>query len=166
LEVILALGILVGALAVLGQLVQTGLRNAQMARDLSTAQLICETRLGEIYGGAASSQAASKSPVPGFPGWLVTVEQQAASSSQSAVGGQGAPAAQGFSGNVSLLKIHVTAEQDPSMQRNPVKFSLSQWMIDPSVTAVQLQPVVDPAATSASQSGSSQTGGSSSTQGQ
>jgi hypothetical protein len=155
LEVILALGILVGAMAVLGQLVQTGLRNAQMARDLSTAQLICETRLGEIYSGAASSQATNNSPVPEFPGWLVSVEQQAASSSQGALGGQGAPTAQGFSGNVSLLKIRVTAEQDPSMQRHPVKFSLSQWMIDPSVTAVQLQPVVDPTSTSTSQTGSS-----------
>jgi general secretion pathway protein I len=165
LEVILALGILVGALAVLGQLVQTGLRNAQMARDLSQAQLLCESRLAEIHSGAASSQPASKSPIQNFPGWLVTIEQQASSSSQSAVGGQGAPVAQGFSGTVNLLKLHVTVEQDPAEQRNPVKFSLTQWMIDPSVTAVQLQPVVDPATANGSQSGSSQTGGSSSTQG-
>jgi len=167
LEVILALGILVGALAVIGELVRSGLRNAQMARDLSLAQMLCETRLAEIHAGAASAEPAGKSPIADHPGWLASIERestsaQSASSSSSgqSASGQSASGSQNFTGTVSLLKIRVTVEQDPAEQRNPVKFSLSQWMIDPAVTAVQLQPPANPATTgSNSQSGGSQTSG-------
>lgn len=173
LEVILALGILVGALAVIGELVRTGLRNAQMARDLSQAQMLCETRLAEIHAGAASAEPAGKSPIPDHPGWLASVEREASSvqsgssgsssggASSSGSSGQSATGGQSFTGNVSLLKIRVTVEQDPAEQRNSVKFSLSQWMIDPAVTAVQLQPPVTPATTSNSQSSSSPSSGAS-----
>lgn len=169
LEVILALGILVGALAVIGELVRSGLRNAQIARDLSQAQLLCESRLAEIHAGAASAEPAGKTPVPNYQGWLVSTERESASaqSASSSSGGQSSSGqsssgSQGFSGTVTLLKIRVTVEQDPAEHRNPVKFSLSQWMIDPAVTAVQLQPIVDPAAASSnSQSGNSQSSGAS-----
>jgi len=148
-------------------LVRSGLRNAQMARDLSQAQMLCETRLAEIHAGAASAEPAAKSPIPDHPGWLASVERestsaQSASSSSSgqSASGQSANGSQSFSGTVSLLKLRVTVEQDPAEQRNPVKFSLSQWMIDPAVTAVQLQPPANPAATgSNSQSGGSPSSG-------
>ncbi|HUY93343.1 MAG TPA: type II secretion system protein [Pirellulales bacterium] len=162
LELILALSILIGALAVIGELMRSGLRNAQMARDLSQAQLLCETKLAEIQAGAAAAEPASQTPVPNHPGWLVSVERETTSSqnASSSSTGQSGTSSQGFSGTVSLYKIRVTVEQDPQQQRNPVKFSLSQWMIDPSVSAVQLQPLIDPGiAASASQSGSSQSGG-------
>ena len=173
LEVILALAILIGALAVIGELVRSGLRNAQVARDLSQAQLLCETRLAEIHAGAASSEGAGKSPIADHPGWLATVERESSSvqsgssgsssggSGGGSSGGQSAAGGQSFSGQVSLLKVRVTVEQDPSEYLNPVKFSLSQWMIDPSVTGVQLQPPVNPATSGNSQSGSSSSGSSS-----
>ena len=172
LEVILALAILIGALAVIGELVRSGLRNAQVARDLSQAQLLCETRLAEIHAGAASSEGGGKSPIADHPGWLATVERETSSvqsgssgsssggsggggSAGGSGGGQSSSGSQNFSGQVSLLKVRVTVEQDPAEYRNPVKFSLSQWMIDPSVTGVQLQPPVNPATSGNSQSGSS-----------
>ena len=173
LEVILALAILIGALAVIGELVRSGLRNAQVARDLSQAQLLCETRLAEIHAGAASSEGGGKSPIADHPGWLATVERESSSvqsgssgsssggSGGGSSGGQSAAGGQSFSGQVSLLKVRVTVEQDPSEYLNPVKFSLSQWMIDPSVTGVQLQPPVNPATSGNSQSGSSSSGSSS-----
>ena len=161
LELILALSILIGALAVIGELMRGGLRNAQAARDLSQAQLLCETRLAEIQAGAASAEPAGQTPAPDHPGWLISVERETSSSqnSSSSSFGQSATGAQGFSGTVSLYKVRVTVEQDREQYRNPVKFSLSQWMIDPTVSAVQLQPLVDPGiAASASQGGSSQSG--------
>ena len=60
LEVILALAILVAALAVLGELVRSGVRNAQMARDLSRAQVLCESKLGEVFAGAIPAEKTSK----------------------------------------------------------------------------------------------------------
>lgn len=161
LELILALSILIGALAVIGELMRGGLRNAQAARDLSQAQLLCETRLAEIQAGAASAEPAGQTAVPDYPGWLISVERETTSSQNSSSSsiGQSPTNAQGFSGAVSLYKVRVTVEQDPEQYRKPAKFSLSQWMIDPAVSAVQLQPLVDPGiAASASQNGSSQSG--------
>ncbi len=143
LEVILALAILVAALAVIGELVRAGIRNAQMARDLSRAQVLCEGKVSEIFAGAASASQASKSAFPENPGWLYSVEQDG-------------------SGPQGLIKIRVTVEQDPAQQRYPVSFTLAQWMRDPVVTAMQLMP---PANTSSQSSGSSQTTGSSTGQG-
>ena len=50
-EVILALAILVGTMAVLGELVRGGLISAQRARDLSRATLICEGKVAQIVAG-------------------------------------------------------------------------------------------------------------------
>ena len=51
LEVILALAILGGSIAVLGELASRGLHNAQVAADLAHAQLLCESKLAEITAG-------------------------------------------------------------------------------------------------------------------
>jgi general secretion pathway protein I len=59
LEVILALAILTGAVAVLGEIVRLGIRNAQVARDTTQAQLLCESKLAEITAGIIPSD-----PVP------------------------------------------------------------------------------------------------------
>ena len=48
LEVLLALAILGGALAVIGELSRIAARNAEQARDLSTAQRLCENKMAEI----------------------------------------------------------------------------------------------------------------------
>jgi type II secretory pathway pseudopilin PulG len=143
LEAILALAILVAALAVIGELVRAGIRNAQMARDLSRAQVLCEHKLSEIFAGAAAAGQASNSAFPESPGWLYSVNQDG-------------------SGPQGLIKIRVTVEQDPAQQRYPVKFTLAQWMRDPVVTATQLAP---PANATSQTGGTSQTTGSSTGQG-
>ena len=51
LEVILALAILTGALAALGEVARLALRNAESARDLTQAQLLGESKLAEITSG-------------------------------------------------------------------------------------------------------------------
>lgn len=141
LEVILALGILVAALAVIGELVRAGIRNAQNARDLSRAQLLCEGKLSEIFAGAAAAQQVSESAFPDNPGWLYSVQTDG-------------------SGPQGLIKIRVTVKQDPAEQRYPVEFTLAQWIRDPTITAIQWMPPV-PATT---QTSSSQSSGSSSGQ--
>ena len=143
LEVILALAILVAALAVIGELVRAGIRNAQMARDLSRAQVLCEHKLSEIFAGAAAAGQASNSAFPDNPGWLYSVNQDG-------------------SGPQGLIKVRVTVEQDPGQQRYPVSFTMAQWMRDPVVTATQLMP---PANATSQTSGTSQTTGSSTGQG-
>lgn len=51
LEVILALAILAGAMAALGQLMSVGTRSAAHARDMSMAQILCESKMAELTAG-------------------------------------------------------------------------------------------------------------------
>ena len=51
LEVILALAILAGAVAVFSELSRGALENAGTARDLARAELLCESKLAEIAAG-------------------------------------------------------------------------------------------------------------------
>ena len=57
LEVILALTILAGAMAVLGEISRLAMQNATGARDLARAQLLAESKLAEIQAGITSPDA-------------------------------------------------------------------------------------------------------------
>jgi general secretion pathway protein I len=61
-EVILALAILCGALATLGELSRLGMREAEKARDLTQAQLLCESKLSEITAGVTPLEAQEDAP--------------------------------------------------------------------------------------------------------
>jgi hypothetical protein len=63
LEVILAIAILGGSLAVIGQLINIGARNAISARDLTTAQLYCESKLAEVSAGIELPEPTTASPL-------------------------------------------------------------------------------------------------------
>ena len=56
LEVILAMAILAGAIAVLGEAGRLALRNAGYARDMAQAQLLCESKMAEIVTGIATTR--------------------------------------------------------------------------------------------------------------
>ncbi|HUY32905.1 MAG TPA: prepilin-type N-terminal cleavage/methylation domain-containing protein [Pirellulales bacterium] len=124
LEVILALAILTGALAVLGELVRNGTRNAQMARDLSLAAVICEGKLGEISAGLLPTQGLKQTPIAEYPGWVLSVQSD--SSASPATGSANQP---------GLLKLRVTVEQSADAQRRPVRLTVSEWFRDPATTA-------------------------------
>lgn len=119
LEVILAIAILTASIAVLGELVRVGSRSAQLARDVSQAELLCDSMMSEIVAGLAPTQAVRQAAYPDYPGWLYSIEQD--------VSGQ--------SPQTGLLKLKVTVEQSPDEQRRPASFSLSQWILDPALAA-------------------------------
>ncbi len=62
LEVILAIAIFAGAIAVLGEVSRLALRNAATARDLAQAQLLGETKLAEIASGITPPDPVEKTP--------------------------------------------------------------------------------------------------------
>ncbi len=119
LEVMLALAILGGAIAVIGELMRFGMRNAESARDLSIAQVFCEAKINEIAAGLLPAQSMGSTPVEEIASlesdaaWLYAVEVQE-------VDQQG------------LIAVRVTVSQDPSAKSRPVSFSLVRWMIDPA----------------------------------
>mgnify|MGYP001130272303 CR=1 FL=1 len=74
LEVMLATSILLACLIVLGELASVGRRHARDAEQLTTAQLVCRSRLNEILAGAAPLEAQAASEIPDLPGWSWKVE--------------------------------------------------------------------------------------------
>jgi hypothetical protein len=115
LEVILATSILLACLIVLGELAALGRGHADDAEELTTAQLICRTKLNEILAGVAPAHSADSQQVEEAPGWVYSVNVQPL----------------GRYGLVSL-RITVTRDMD-SPEGNTAEptgkaFTLTRWM--------------------------------------
>jgi len=118
LEVILALAILAGAMVILGELARQGLRYAERARDVTQAEMICQSKLAEIISSSSTPTASAASPVETDPSdnqkWLCSVDV-------SPLSQQG------------LLAVRVTVTKDTD-QAQPLEVSLTRWMVDPTAT--------------------------------
>ena len=146
LEVILAMAILAGGLAVLGEVSRLALKNASVARDLARAQLLAETEMAEIVAGITASDSVGKTPFdttdesldPDDPAWVYTIDSEKTDED-------------------GLLSVTVTVTRDLPPEQHPIKFSLVRWLPDPNYTA--------PSQSSSSGSSSSSSGTSGSTGG-
>jgi general secretion pathway protein I len=120
LEVILALAILGGAIAVLGEAARLALRNAEITRDTARAQLLCEGKLSEIMAGVTSAEPIQRAVIenaasPGEPNWLYSIERESLD-------------------DEGLVSVRVTVARDLPTEKHPVSFSLVRW-IDNSNTS-------------------------------
>lgn len=113
-EVILALAILVGAMAVLGELVRGGLISARRAHDLSRATLICEAKVAQLVAGIQAPDAVSGVAVEDdYSGeWIYSIEASDTASPE-------------------LLAVRVTVQRNLPAERNPVSCSLVRWIKSP-----------------------------------
>lgn len=141
LEVILAIAILGGSLAMLGELVRTGTRAAREGRLLSTAQLLADSILAEITAGVSQPEATEGAIDFGGFGWSYIVEIKQ-------VDQQG------------LLAVNVTVRESADLSQQATSYSLVQLMIDP-----QVEYELETAAAEAAASTSSSTGTESSSSG-
>lgn len=116
LEVILAIAILGGCLAVIGELARMGVRHAEEARELTMAQLLCEGKLEEVAAGATPAESASAVPFESEPDWTYTIE----------VGSLEEP---------GLIQVRVTVQPLVAERLHPNVFTLTRWMLDPSVAS-------------------------------
>ena len=117
LEVMLALAILGGALAAIGELMRIGARNAEIARDLTTAQLLCESTVAELQLGFLPIQSVGPMPVTDLQyqtEWMYTITVQPIDQE-------------------GLTSVVVRTEQTPEFFSRPVSFTVTRWMIDPLV---------------------------------
>ena len=120
LEVMLALAILGASLAAIGELMRIGARNAEMARDLTTAQLLCESTMAEVQLGFLPMQAVGPVQVSDLnyqQEWLYTITVEPLDQE-------------------GLSAIWVRIEQNPEVFSRPVSFAATRWMIDPTVAAL------------------------------
>ena len=120
--------------------VRLGGRSSRTARELATAQMLCESKMAEIASGAATATTTT-TPVlfDDFPDWTYTIESEP-------IDQQG------------LLKVRVTVQADQPQQLQPVTFTLTRWIIDPETEYAIASEAA--AAATGSSSGSSTTGAS------
>ncbi len=114
LEVMLALAILGLSLAATGGLIRIGIRSAEAARDLTRAQLYCESLMAEIVAGITPPQPVTDAPLDVQQEWLYAVEIQT-------IDAQG------------LVAVIVTVGQDPRKFDRPAIFTLVRWIPDPGL---------------------------------
>ncbi len=114
LEVMLALAILGVSIAVVGELIRIGTRSAAQARDLSTAQLMCESKLSEILAGIEPPSASSGGPLDEYGEWSYSVESE--STDQE-----------------GLLLVRVTVQQNLDAGQRAASFTIARWMTDPGL---------------------------------
>jgi type II secretion system protein I len=118
LEVILAIAILAGCIAAIGELVRLGLLHAEEARDLTNAQLLCESKIAEIAAGVVPAEAASMVPFEHDSRWMYSVVVNSLD-------------------DQSLLSVQVTVQPVESTRLQPLTSSLTCWMIDPSLALME-----------------------------
>jgi type II secretion system protein I len=116
LEIILALAILCGAIATLGELSRLGMRQAERARDLTQAQLLCESKLNEIVAGLTPLEAQDGVPFESTEDqaeseWLYSIEVASVAED-------------------GLAQVRVTVTKDMPSGRRAVEFSLVRWVMD------------------------------------
>jgi uncharacterized membrane protein YgcG len=143
-EVVLALTILVGAMVVIGELARAGMHHAQTARDLTRAELICETKMAEIVSTVTSPTSVDSTPadtdstgqqIPMDQQWMYSVDVEEAPAQTQ-----------------GLLAVTVTVTLPQQGKEKPPEVTLTRWVVDPNYS---------PTGSTSSQNNSSGSGSSS-----
>lgn len=124
LEILLALAILGGSLAVLSQIADIGMSAARESRDLAASRILCQTKLSEVLLDAMSGIAPQSVSTAPFD---VPFDSQSSSVYQYSVTVQPAPID-------GLLAIQVLVESvDPDNGAVRTRYALTRWTIDPTL---------------------------------
>jgi general secretion pathway protein I len=120
LEVILALAIFTGAIAVLGELGRLGFRNAKSAQDLTKAQMLCESKMAEFTSGLSAPMSVAATPFDAIDqdannsSWVYSVDLQQVDQD-------------------GLDALCVTVTQNLPAAQHPATYSITRWIVDPTV---------------------------------
>ena len=111
LEVILALAILAGAIAMIGELISLTSRNAADSEEETRAQLLAVSLMDEIVVGMTEARQASREPleVEDTTPWVYSISLEG-----TKIDG--------------LTSVEVVVEQDIEKRFRPVKYRLIRWL--------------------------------------
>jgi type II secretion system protein I len=142
LEVILALVILGGALAIFGEVIQLANRAAGDSRAETQAQLLAESVMDEIIAGVRPSTSASRQSldVNDTTPWLYSVNIATTDTK-------------------GITQLEVVVEQDMEPQLNPVKVRLMRWLPTVSESSENAEQAGGTGAAGGNSSGSGTGGG-------
>jgi type II secretion system protein I len=137
LEVVLALAILAGALAALGEVMRLGSQNASAAADEAQAEMLAESVMSEIVVGAREMTNVNGAvlPLQDDPPWTVSITVQPTDYQE-------------------LVCVQVRVSQQLPPQQQPAGCDLVRWLPNPDY--------VSPSQQSSDQSSSSSSSGSNS----
>ncbi len=132
LEVLLALAILGGSLAVLSQIVGVGGDSASSARDLALCRLLCQAKMSEILVSGLTPAAVPSTPI-------ASPDQSSSAPFYYTLELAPAPV-QG------MLAVRISVQAMTSDETMPTaSFSITRWIIDPSLGLAQAQADADAA---------------------
>jgi type II secretion system protein I len=114
LEVILALAILAGSLAALGEVMRLADQNAASTRDETQAQIIASSVMDELIAGFLPLSAVNQQPVAveSDPPWVFSIALE-----QTAY--------------VEVIAVRVLVEQQADARLQPARFELVRWLPNP-----------------------------------
>ncbi len=118
LEVILAIAILGGSLAVIFEMVRLGMISAMETRLRSEANILCDTKMAEVSAGVLELQNVNAMSIAENPDWLYYVEVQ-------------------DSAQPGLFLVTVSVEQ--ANVADPISISIVRFMPDPDY-----EPLAEP----------------------
>lgn len=129
LEILLALAILGGSLAVLSRIVDTGISASREARDLVVARMLCQSKLSQLLLDSTAGIAplsVPMTPVESFDSQSTTPFYYSVEVQPGQLDG--------------MLVIRVMVEaQDPSGGQVLARYSLVRWMIDPMLGLEEME---------------------------
>lgn len=143
LEVILALAILAGALAALGEVMRLGDENASAAADESRAAMLAESVMSELLVGARpiTNVSGATLPLEDDPAWVVSVEVA-------------------DTPYMELVAVRVSIVQQLPPEQRPARCDLVRWMPNPNyIPASQQESSTSASSSSTTGSSSGQSGG-------
>jgi hypothetical protein len=142
LEVILALAILAGALAALGEVMRLGDQTASMTEGETQAQILAASMVDELAAGARSLTAVNQAPLDlnSDPPWVYSISLE-------------------NTGFQELIGVRVLVEQQLDARLQPARFELVRWMANPDYVPPETEEQTDSAASSSSSGSSSSTSG-------
>jgi type II secretion system protein I len=138
LEIILALAILAGSLAALGEVMRSAGQNAAMTESETQAQILAASVMDELASGARQLSAVNQSPLDSSsnPPWIYSIAME-------------------DTGHQELVAVRVSIAQQLDARLQPARFELVRWMANPNYVPPEKTDESDTSTTSPSSSSSS-----------
>jgi type II secretory pathway pseudopilin PulG len=122
LEIILALAILAGSLAALGEVMRLADQNAAMTRDEAQAQILASSIMDELAAGARPLTSINKQVFDAAwdPQWIYSIAWEQ-------------------TGYVELAAVRVVVEQQLDSRLQPARFELVRWLPNPDYAPTETE---------------------------
>lgn len=121
LEIVLALAILAGALAALGEVMRLGDQNAALARDESQAEMLADSVMSELACGVRQLSAVNNAAfdLAVEPPWVYSIAVDATEYQE-------------------LVAVRVSVAQQLAPEMQPARCELVRWMLNPDFVNSEL----------------------------